>query len=76
MNATEAIRKTRAVIGRQHKGPATEDSYVHWLRHYLAALAEMPHTLSSEQKLERFLTELALQRDVAASTQIAFTDGH
>ncbi len=28
-----------------------------------------PPTLTSEQKLERFLTQLALTRDVAASTQ-------
>ena len=29
----------------------------------------MPPSLTSEQKLERFLTYLAVQRDVAASTQ-------
>ena len=29
----------------------------------------MPHALSSEQKVERFLTELNLKRDIAASTQ-------
>ena len=57
------------MIRRQHKALATEDTYVRWLRHYLAALSQMPHALSSEQKVERFLTELALKRDVAASTQ-------
>jgi hypothetical protein len=35
----------------------------------MAAPSEKPHTLSSEQKLERFLTELAPKRDVAASAQ-------
>ena len=68
MNATETIRRMREVIRRQHKALATEQNYVHWLRRYMAALPRMPH-LSSEQKLERFLTELALKRDVAASTQ-------
>ena len=69
MNATEAVRRLREVVRRQHKALATEASYVHWLRHYMAALANMPPTLTSEQKLERFLTALALRRNVAASTQ-------
>ena len=59
----------REVLRRQHKALATEDSYVHWLRRYMAALHNMPQTLSSEQKVERFLTDLALKRDVAAATQ-------
>jgi hypothetical protein len=59
----------RQVIRRQHKALPTEDNSVHGLRHNLAAILERTHTLSSEQKLERFLTELALKRDLAASTQ-------
>jgi integron integrase len=69
MNATAAILRLREVIRRQHKALATEESYVHWLRHYMAALEEMPASLPGEQKLERFLTRLALERNVAASTQ-------
>jgi hypothetical protein len=69
MNPTEAVERLRSVIRRQHKTPATEQSYVHWLRHYMAALGEMPPNLSSEQKLERFLTDLAVKKNVAASTQ-------
>lgn len=38
MNATEAVGKMRQVIRRQHKALATEANYVHWLRHYMAAL--------------------------------------
>ena len=69
MNSAAAILKFRDVIRRQHKALATEESYVHWLRHYMAMLPSMPLSLTSEQKLERFLTYLAVQRDVAASTQ-------
>ena len=69
MHAKEAIQRTREVIRRQHKALATEDTYVHWLRRYISALQGIPPTLTSEQKLERFLTQLALTRDVAASTQ-------
>jgi len=69
MNPTRAILRLREVIRRQHKALATEQSYVHWLQHYIAALQGMPASLPSEQKLERFLTQLALERNMAASTQ-------
>ena len=59
----------RQVIRRQHKALSTEDCYTFWLRRYMAALRQMPANLPSEKKLERFLTDLALRRDVAASTQ-------
>ena len=44
-------------------------SYVFWLRRYMTALRQMPEGLSSEKKLEQFLTDLARHRDVSASTQ-------
>ncbi len=69
MNSTEALERTRAVIRRQHKTMATEQSYLHWLRHYMVALGNLPKTLTSEQKLERFLTDLAVKKNVASATQ-------
>jgi integrase len=39
------------------------------LGQYIAALHQIPETLPSEQKLERFLTHLACRRNVSASTQ-------
>jgi len=68
MNAAQAIQKLRQVSRRQHKALATEETYVLWLRRYMAAVRQMPNSLPSEKKLERFLTELA-QQGVAASTQ-------
>ena len=62
MNSTEVLERTRAVIGSQHKCIATEQVYLRWLRHYIVALGQMPTFLSSEQKLERFLTDLALRK--------------
>ena len=59
----------REVIRRQHKALSTEDCYVFWLRRFMTALLEMPEGLSSEKKLEQFLTHLARDRDVSASTQ-------
>ncbi len=69
MNTTQAICRMREVIRRQHKALSTEDSYVFWLRRYMTALRQMPAGLSSEKKLEQFLTDLACHRDVSASTQ-------
>ena len=69
MKAAQAIWKMRGVLRRQHKALSTEECYVHWLRRYIGALSALPRTLSSEQKLERFLTDLARKRNVSASTQ-------
>jgi|SRR6185295_11199558 len=69
MNPIEAIERTRAVIRRQHKAIATEQTYLHWLARYIRALKHLPTELTSEQKLERFLTELSLNQNVSASTQ-------
>jgi uncharacterized membrane protein YidH (DUF202 family) len=69
MNPSQALERARAVIRRQHKTMATEATYLHWLRHYMTALGVMPKTLTSEQKLEHFLTELALKKRVSVATQ-------
>ena len=54
---------------RQDKALATEESYVHSLRRTIGAWQCQPPTVTSNQKMERFLTEFAHRRDVAASTQ-------
>ena len=68
MNTALALQRLRQVLRRQHKALFTESNYIHWLRHYILALRQMPETLSSEQKLERFLTHLACRRNVSASS--------
>jgi len=55
--------------GTSSEGVSTDSNYVCWLRHYVIALDSMPDSLPSEQKLERFLTGLARQRDLSASSQ-------
>ena len=69
MKPSEALQKLTEVARRQHKSLATERTYGFWLRRYMEAVRSMPADLTSEQRLERFLTEMALKRDVAASTQ-------
>ncbi len=69
MNPQQATDRTRAVIRRQQKTISTEQTYLRWLKQYMAAIRPMPQNLSSEQKLERFLTDLALKKNVSAATQ-------
>ena len=69
MNTEQAIHRLRAVIRRQHKALSTESSYVSWLRRYMSALHRYPASLTREQKVERFLTDLARHRDISASSQ-------
>ncbi len=69
MNLPFAIEQLRNVLRRQHKALATESNYIYWLRHYVTAMKGMPDSLSSEQKLECFLTGLARHRDLSASSQ-------
>jgi len=69
MNLSIAIEKLRGVLRRQHKALATEATYVYWLRCYVNALPALPVALSSEQKLEHFLTDLARHRDLSANSQ-------
>ena len=57
MNTSQATLRLRQVIRRQHKALATEENYVFWLRRCMASVRQMPGTLSSEKKLEQFLTE-------------------
>ncbi len=68
MNTDEAIHRLTEVIRRKHLALATVRSYRAWLRRYCDCLKGLPSHLSSEQKLERFLTDLA-KKDIAASTQ-------
>jgi integron integrase len=69
MNQSQAIDRMRQVIRRQHKSLSTEDCYLFWLRRYIHALRDMSEDLPREKKLERFLTNLAIREDVAATAQ-------
>ena len=68
MNTEQAVQKLTEVIRRKHFALSTEHSYCAWLKRYCNYVRKLPVELSSEQKLERFLTALA-KDDVAASTQ-------
>ncbi|GDY23114.1 integron integrase [Verrucomicrobiota bacterium] len=68
MNVRQAVEKLSDVVRRKHLSLSTEQSYCGWLKRYCTFIQGLPSPLPSEQKLERFLTELA-REGVAASTQ-------
>ena len=68
MNEAAAVSRLREVVRRKHLALATEESYAHWLVQFCRFARTVPAELASEQKVERFLTRMAL-RDYAASTQ-------
>ena len=64
------IARLREVIRLKHYSYATEDNYVQWLRRYCGFLLAYGHREQpSERKFEAFLTHLANNEGVSASTQ-------
>ncbi|MDE2106677.1 MAG: tyrosine-type recombinase/integrase [Patescibacteria group bacterium] len=68
MNVKEAEQKLRDVVRRKHFSLSTEDSYAHWLHRFCLYVKKLPAGLSSEKKMEAFLSAMA-KDDVSASTQ-------
>lgn len=69
MNTSIAIQSLIDVARRQHKSLATERTYAGWLKQYCGYMPRINPLLPSEKKVESFLTHLAKDRDVSASTQ-------
>jgi integron integrase len=68
MNPTQAEQKLREVIRLKHFSLSTEQTYAAWLLRFMRYVAKLPVGLTSELKIEKFLTTLA-HDEVAASTQ-------
>lgn len=68
MNATQAEQLLRNTIRRKHFSLSTEETYAGWLLRFMRYVVKLPRGLSSEKKLEAFLTALA-RDEVSASTQ-------
>ena len=68
MNAESAIQLLRNTIRRKHFSLSTEETYASWLVRFMRYVVKLPHGLSSEKKMESFLTALA-RDEVSASTQ-------
>ena len=72
MNKQEAISLMTKVLRLKHLALSTEESYIRILTQYIAFLTTISSELSSEQKIERFLTGMALKNYSASSQNVAF----
>lgn len=68
MNEKSAIELLHNCVRLKHFSLSTEQSYAGWLIRFMRYLSRLPAGLSSETKVEMFLTTLA-KDEVAASTQ-------
>lgn len=67
MNEAKAIGLLKKKIQLKHMQYSTEKSYSSWLKRYMRFIRALPAGLSSEEKLERWLSDMSGR--VAASTQ-------
>ncbi len=66
--ANALLDKVRAAIRARHFSPRTEETYIGWIRRFLAQSGPAPEALS-EPAIGRFLSALATDSHVSASTQ-------
>lgn len=64
----ELLDKVRSAIRARHFSPRTEETYVGWIRRFLAGAGPDPAALD-EAAIGRFLSTLATDAHVSASTQ-------
>jgi integron integrase len=63
------LDQVRATIRRKHYSIRTEDTYVHWIKRYIFFHNKRHPAEMAEPEIEQFLSHLAVQLKVAASTQ-------
>ncbi len=68
MKLESAVSRLRDVIRRKHLAFSTEQNYCQWVTRFSRFVIQRAPDGTPEQKMERFLTQLARQ-DVSASTQ-------
>jgi integron integrase len=59
----------RTVLRSRHYSPRTEEAYVHWIRRFILFHQKRHPADLAEPDIERFLSALAIERRVSASTQ-------
>lgn len=68
MNLSETLVAARNTLRFEHKSYRTEQAYLHWIKRYALWCREHPDG-EPEAKIRAFLTHLATERLVSASTQ-------
>ncbi len=63
------LDQVRDALRARHMSPRTEEAYVHWIRRYILFHQKRHPAQMGPAEITQFLTALAVQRHVAASTQ-------
>lgn len=69
MTTPRLLDQVRAAIRVRHYSRRTEDTYVHWIRRFILFHAKRHPREMGEREITAFLTYLAVEKNVAASTQ-------
>jgi site-specific recombinase XerD len=68
-NFMKLLDQVRDVLRKKHYSYKTEKSYIHWIKRYIY-FNDMVHPKEmGEKEISRFISHLAINRNVAASTQ-------
>jgi integron integrase len=63
------LDRVRAELRLRHYSPRTENAYVAWIRRFVLFHGKRHPAVLGEAEVTRFLTDLAIRRQVSASTQ-------
>jgi site-specific recombinase XerD len=69
VKSTKDILQVREIIRRKHYSQKTEQAYLNWIKQYILFHDKKHLQDMATTELETFLTYLAVERKVAASTQ-------
>jgi len=67
--APRLLDRVRTVLRARHYSPRTEEAYVHWIRRFIFFHEKRHPSELAEPDIQRFLSALATERRVSASTQ-------
>jgi integron integrase len=69
MGAIRLMDQVRNTLRVHHYSLRTEESYIHWIKRYMLYHGKRDPGEMGKEEITAFLTHLAVDRDVAASTQ-------
>jgi integron integrase len=69
MNPPKLLDQVRNQMQLKHFSRRTQDAYLHWIKRYILYNDKQHPAEMGDREIQRFLTYLAVDEDVAASTQ-------
>ena len=69
MDKPSLLEQVRNRIRLQHKSLRTEEAYIYWIKRFILFHQKRHPSTMREEEIERFLTFLAVDEEVSASTQ-------